>query len=397
MNLQYFLLPPLLLFSATVVVSQNIVRTLPGFSGELPLSLKLGEYVSVGDIELFYYFVESQCNPGADPLILYINGGPGCSGLNGFVYQVGPVAFNTTDYTGGLPTLLLYPHSWTKTANIIFLDAPVGTGFSYATTNQAYTTSDTLSWLNDHLDFKSNPFFLGTDSYSGIPPIIAQEIIDGNEVGEEPTLISKIVYAHRMALISDSLYEAAKTSCNGRYVDVDPQCKILQDILEPNCAFLTPKQNKEIRRSLQENSKVSSFHHITQLVMLEFQYLLSDIWTNYKSVQEALYVRPGTVKEFFRCNISLSYTVNVNNVIGYHKNLTNSGLQVLQWIKSLNISIDSDWRPWYVVKAKYTRKYTNNGYRLTYSTIKGAGHSPPEYKRKECYEMFYRWIRYYPL
>ncbi|CBI25144.3 unnamed protein product, partial [Vitis vinifera] len=190
MNLQYFLLPPLLLFSATVVVSQNIVRTLPGFSGELPFKLETG-YVSVGDIEFFYYFVESQCNPGADPLILYINGGPGCSGLNGFVYQVGPVAFNTTDYTCGLPTLLLYPHSWTKTANIIFLDAPVGTGFSYATTTQAYTTSDTLSaiqtieflknWLNDHLDFNSNPFFLGTDSYSGIlAPIIAQEIIDGN-------------------------------------------------------------------------------------------------------------------------------------------------------------------------------------------------------------------------
>ncbi|KAJ9705323.1 hypothetical protein PVL29_003387 [Vitis rotundifolia] len=350
-----------------------------------------------------------------------------------------------------------------QTANIIFLDAPVGTGFSYATTTQAYTTSDTLSaiqttgflknWLNDHPDFKSNPFFLGTDSYSGIlAPIIAQEIIDGNEVGEEPHINlkgyligcphtdttleknSRIPYAHRMALISDSLYEAAKTSCNGRYVDVEPsnaKCVeaiesillcieqiSLQNILEPNCAFLTPKQNKEIRRSLQENSRsflLPSQHTTGDAWCRNFEYLLSDIWTNYKSVQEALYVRPGTVKEFFRCNISLSYTVNVNNVVGYHKNLTNSGLQVLvfsgdhdmviphvgieQWIKSLNISIDKDWRPWYVdgQVAGYTRKYTNNGYRLTYSTIKGAGHSPPEYKRRECYEMFYRWIHYYPL
>ncbi|KAL6347616.1 hypothetical protein AAG906_026144 [Vitis piasezkii] len=384
MNLQYFLLPPLLLFSATVVVSQNIVRTLPGFSGELPFKLETG-YVSVGDIELFYYFVESQCNPGADPLILYINGDPGCSGLNGFVYQVGPVAFNTTDYTGGLPTLLLYPHSWTKTANIIFLDAPVGTGFSYATTTQAYTTSDTLSaiqtieflkkWLNDHLDFKSNPFFLGTDSYSGIlAPIIAQEIIDGNEVGEEPHINLKgylIGCPHTDTTLEKNSRIAAKTSCNGRYVDVEPSNAKCVEAIES--------------------------------ILLNFEYLLTDIWTNYKSVQEALYVRPGTVKEFFRCNISLSYTVNVNNVIGYHKNLTNSGLQVLvfsgdhdmviphggieQWIKSLNISIDNDWRPWYVdgQVAGYTRKYTNNGYRLTYSTI------------KECYEMFYRWIHYYPL
>ena len=50
-------------------------------------------YVSVGDIEFFYYFVESQGNPGADPLILYMNGGPGCSGLNGFFYQVGMPRF----------------------------------------------------------------------------------------------------------------------------------------------------------------------------------------------------------------------------------------------------------------------------------------------------------------
>ena len=53
----------------------------------------LVRYVSVGDIEFFYYFVESQGNPGADPLILYMNGGPGCSGLNGFFYQVGMPRF----------------------------------------------------------------------------------------------------------------------------------------------------------------------------------------------------------------------------------------------------------------------------------------------------------------
>ncbi|KAK7851858.1 hypothetical protein CFP56_040781 [Quercus suber] len=28
---------------------------------------------------------------------------------------------------------------------------------------------------------------------------------------------------------------------------------------------------------------------------------------------------------------------------------------------------------------------------------KGAGHSPHEYKRKECYDMFLRWIHYYPV
>ncbi|CBI25151.3 hypothetical protein VitviT2T_003714 [Vitis vinifera] len=461
MGLMYLHFLLLLLFSGKAV-SRNIVKTLPGFSGELPFKLETG-YVSVGDIEFFYYFVESQGNPGADPLILYMNGGPGCSGLNGFFYQVGPVVFNTTDYIGGLPTFLPYPHSWTKTANIIFVDAPVGTGFSYATTSQAYTTSDTLSviqtlgflrnWLNDHPDFKLNPLFIGADSYSGlIAPIIAQEIMDGNGVGEEPhinlkgyligsphtdttiELNSRIVYAHRMALISDALYEAAKTGCNGRYVDIDPsnaKCVealesislcieqvSLQDILEPKCSFISPKQNKEIRRSLRENSRsflLPSQYRTGNDWCRNFEHSLSDIWANYKSVQDALYIRPGTVEEFFRCNISLSYTENVNNVFGYHKNLTNSGLRVLvfsgdhdmviphvgieQWIKSLNISLGSDWRPWFVDGqiGGYTRKYVNKAYSLTYSTLKGAGHSPTEYRRRESYEMFYRWIHHYPL
>ncbi|KAK9286617.1 hypothetical protein L1049_015017 [Liquidambar formosana] len=452
----------LLLLSGYAVSTHYIVKTLPGFSGELPFKLETG-YVSVGDVEFFYYFVESEGNPGADPLLIYLNGGPGCSGLNGFFYQVGPLAFNITDYTGGLPRLLYYPYAWTKTANIIFLDAPVGAGFSYATTTDAYNSSDTQStaqtygfiknWLNDHPDFMANPFFIASDSYAGIiVPMLAQTIIEGNEAGEEPEVNlkgysigcghtdttmeanAKIQFAHRMALVSDGLYESAKTSCNGNYAAVDPNnAKCVEDIeainrcieqisvlhiLEPNCAFISPKPNDEMpRRFLQANTGNSllSSPKFRDLWCHNFNYLLSDIWTNYKSVQHALNVRPGAVKRFFRCNVSIAYTRDVKTVVAYHKNLTMAGLQVLvfngdhdilipnngveQWIKSLDLTIDSDWRPWFVggQVAGYTRKYTNSGYRLTYATIKGAGHSPHEYKRMECFDMFHRWIHYYPL
>ncbi|KAK9286558.1 hypothetical protein L1049_014957 [Liquidambar formosana] len=401
----------LLLLLSGNAVSHNIVKTLPGFSGELPFKLETG-YVSVGDVEFFYYFVESEGNPGADPLLLYINGGPGCSGLNGFFYQIGPLAFNITDYTGGLPQLLYMKHAWTRTASIIFIDAPVGAGFSYATTTSAYASTDTLmtaqaysfmkNWLSGHPDFMTNPFFIGSDSYAGIyVPMLAQTIIEGNEAGEEPqvnlkgysigcphtytTLESntKITFAHRMALVSDGLYWSAKRSCNGSYVDVDAnntQCVedleaislctqqiSSQHILEPNCAFLSPKPNEARDRRILEakkgNSRISS-PKFRDLWCRNFNYLLSDIWTNYKSVQAALHVRPGTVKRFFRCNVSLDYTVDVNNVVPYHKNLTVAGLQVLvfsgdhdmviphigveQWISSLDLTVDSDWRPWFI-------------------------------------------------
>ncbi|XP_050262071.1 serine carboxypeptidase-like 7 isoform X1 [Quercus robur] len=456
-----YLLLLLLVSGTRTAVSHWIVKTLPGFPGELPFKLETG-YISVGEVEFFYYFVESEGNPGADPLLLYINGGPGCSALNGFLYQIGPLKFNITDYTGGLPTLIYEPNTWTKTANVLFLDLPVGAGFSYATISEAWSASDTKvaaqayeflrNWLIEHLDFVNNPVYLGSDSYQGIvTPILAQDIINGNEAGIEPQVNIKglllgcphtnsdlqvntrIIFAHRMALISDAMYKSAKTSCNGNYTDsTNANCTVAvalisqcieqvneADILGPNCAFISPKPKEGAQGFLKENSRnfILPWSRNGDFWCKNFDYILFDVWINYRSVQDALHVRPGTVKEVFRCNITLTsvYSYNVADAIPYHKNLTNSGLQILvfsgdhdmtithiaveRWINALDLTIDTEWRPWFVdgQVAGYTRKYTNSGYRLTYATIKGAGHSPTEYKRKECYDMFHRWIHYYPL
>lgn len=43
------------------------------------------------DVELFYYFVESQGDPESDSLILWQSGGPGCTGFSGLVYEIGQV------------------------------------------------------------------------------------------------------------------------------------------------------------------------------------------------------------------------------------------------------------------------------------------------------------------
>ncbi|KAJ0011156.1 hypothetical protein Pint_33649 [Pistacia integerrima] len=503
----------LLLLSGTAF--STIVKTLPGFSGDLPFTLETG-YTSVGDVEFFYYFVESEENPAADPLLLYLNGGPGCSGLNGFLFQIGklyistllllprltkfsltfsvlssmhyiilascvyvcvlgPLKFDRKNYTSGLPTLLYEPNSWAKATNILFLDAPIGAGFSYATTLDAWNTTDTKhaqqvttflrNWLSNHTSFMANPVYIGTDSYAGInAPMIALDILDGNEAGDKPIINlkglslgcphtdtdletnAKIPFAHRMALITDELFEKANKSCNGSYAVIAPnntecveaidaidECVEMinrQNILEPDCALLSPEQaqDQKIRRYLRENTGnfIMQSPQTRDLYCHNLPYLLSVIWGNYESVQEALGVRPGTVKEFYRCNISLAYTVDINSAIPQHKELTQKGLQLLvfsgdhdmvmphngieEWIGYLDLSLDSDWRPWFIEGqvAGYTRKFDNSGYRLTYATIKarklllyililGAGHSPPEDKRKECYIMFHRWINYYPL
>ncbi|XVF61382.1 hypothetical protein PTKIN_Ptkin08bG0124700 [Pterospermum kingtungense] len=230
-------------------VSFSTINSLPGFSASLPFKLETG-YIGVGETELFYYFIESERNPAEDPLLLWLTGGPGCSTLSGLFFEIGPLRFNMVEYNGSLPTFYLNPYSWTKVSSIIFLDAPVGTGFSYSRTSQGSKTGDTKhaiscynflrKWLQSHPKFIRNRLYVAGDSYSGmIVPVVAQAISDGIEDSHIPTMNfkgylignpmtdsrfdgnSKIPYLHRMALISDELYQSAKGNCKGEYVEVD--------------------------------------------------------------------------------------------------------------------------------------------------------------------------------
>ncbi|XP_028064299.1 serine carboxypeptidase-like 15 [Camellia sinensis] len=101
------------------VVSKSLIKSLPGFPGMLPFKLETG-YIGVGeseDVQLFYYFIESERNPSDDPLMLWLTGGPGCYALSGLIYEIGtycPLAFDSGNSNGHIPTFVLNPYSWTK-------------------------------------------------------------------------------------------------------------------------------------------------------------------------------------------------------------------------------------------------------------------------------------------
>ncbi|MFS8004501.1 putative peptidase S10, serine carboxypeptidase, alpha/Beta hydrolase [Helianthus anomalus] len=248
---------------ATSSNSRSIIKNLPGFHGDLPFTLETG-YVEVGDdngIQFFYYFVESQRDPLHDPLLLYLTGGPGTPALYPFMYQIGPLTIDLERSTKNNVALELNPNSWTKAANVIFLDLPTGVGFSYATTPEASRSSDSMlalhtyeflkKWLLDHQRFRNNPLYISGISYMGIlVPVVTLEAYKGNEQGNQPQLNiqgcliisplsdkfgdfnSRLEFAHRLALISDDIYESAKESCHGNYVDKDPNNRLCWNSLQ---------------------------------------------------------------------------------------------------------------------------------------------------------------------
>ncbi|KAA0064458.1 serine carboxypeptidase-like 13 [Cucumis melo var. makuwa] len=430
----------------SAAASHWTVEFLPGFPGRLPFELETG-YVGVGDLEevqLFYYFVKSEGNPKTDPLLFWLTGGPGCSALTALAFEVGPINFKIKEYDGSLPEVILNPYSWTKKSSILFVDLPVGTGFSYGTTPQSIKTGDfsqvhhsvqfLKKWLIRHPEFLSNPFYVGGDSYSGIViPVIAQEILEGGYILGNPVTVGTtyqnfaIPFAHRMTLIPDELFESLTSSCKGEYVNIDPsnvdclrhyntyqKCisKIHKaNILLPKCSFHSPKRQEDAifdGRSLYNTPKVllDPEPSIPSLDCPAYKFLLSSYWANNDQVRKALHIRKGSIGEWTRCSDGQNYNYDIENAFPYHVNLSSKGYRSLiysgdhdmvvshldtqAWIKSLNYSIVEDWRPWFIADqvAGYTRSYANN---MTFATIKGGGHTA-EYTLKECSVIFSRWI-----
>ncbi|EMR09305.1 hypothetical protein PNEG_02265 [Pneumocystis murina B123] len=137
-------------------------------------------YISFEDKHLYYYFFESRSSPLKDPLVLWLEGGPGCSSLFGLFFTIGPSKYDQKD------NYVYYnPWSWNHRSSLIFLDQPVDVGFSYSD-NQKVSSTAHASWnfyifmilfftafpQYSHLDFH-----MAGQSYAGhYLPIFASEI-----------------------------------------------------------------------------------------------------------------------------------------------------------------------------------------------------------------------------
>jgi cathepsin A (carboxypeptidase C) len=83
-------------------------------------------WLDVGSKHIFFWYFESQDKPSEDPLLLWLTGGPGVSGMIGLAQELGPCVIN--EFGNGT---VYNEYGWSKNANIIFVDQPAGVGFSY--------------------------------------------------------------------------------------------------------------------------------------------------------------------------------------------------------------------------------------------------------------------------
>mmetsp|Transcript_33325 Transcript_33325/g.49023 ORF Transcript_33325/g.49023 Transcript_33325/m.49023 type:complete len:580 (-) Transcript_33325:378-2117(-) len=189
--------------------------------------------------EIHYWLALAETDPSSAPVVLFLNGGPGASSLIGFLTEEGPLMISAK---GGL---MENPYSWTKYANLLAIEAPIGVGYSYCSrqmdgkpcqNTDRYTASTSRAALVDFFhnkfpEFATNDFFITGESYAGVYiPTLTKEILDhtninikGIAVGDPCTdnkaqdeSMDSLWYAHKNGLVDDEVYDLLWNQCGAR-------------------------------------------------------------------------------------------------------------------------------------------------------------------------------------
>eukprot|EP01138_Halocafeteria_seosinensis_P011583 gb/GECG01011832.1/.p1 GENE.gb/GECG01011832.1/~~gb/GECG01011832.1/.p1 ORF type:complete len:450 (+),score=49.28 gb/GECG01011832.1/:1-1350(+) len=172
--------------SATVELRENDVTGLCGstnsFSGYADISEETNKHY-------FYWFFASRSNPSSDPLILWMTGGPGCSSELAVLKENGPCKV-TDDGSDTKEN----PYGWNAQANIVYIDQPAGTGFSYSDKsgydhNETQVAEDMYKFFqafyDKHPSLLKNDLFIIGESYGGhYVPATSHRVYEGNKRGE---------------------------------------------------------------------------------------------------------------------------------------------------------------------------------------------------------------------
>uniref|UniRef100_A0A672TYZ3 Carboxypeptidase n=1 Tax=Strigops habroptila TaxID=2489341 RepID=A0A672TYZ3_STRHB len=221
---------PLLLGLSRAAPRDHEVTFLPGL-GKQPSFRHFSGYLCAGPGKrLHYWFVEAQSNPQSSPLVLWLNGGPGCSSMEGFLKEHGPFLVQPDGVT-----LKYNDYAWNKIANVLYLESPAGVGFSYSD-DKKYATNDTEVAHNNYLALKDflrlfpeyckNDLYLTGESYGGIyiptlaewvmqdPSLNLKGIAVGNGLSSYEINDNSLVYfAYYHGLLGTELWKDLQTFC----------------------------------------------------------------------------------------------------------------------------------------------------------------------------------------
>ncbi|KAF4346613.1 hypothetical protein G4B88_003879 [Cannabis sativa] len=386
---------------------------------------------------MFYLFFESRQNK-KDPIVIWLTGGPGCSSELAVFYENGPfhIANNLS--------LVWNEHGWDKASNLLFVDQPTGTGFSYTSDDtdirhdEDGVSNDLYDFLQaffaEHPQYVENEFYITGESYAGhYIPAFASRVHKGNKAKEgihinfkgfaigngltNPEIQYKAYtdYALDMKLITKASYnkinkmlpaceQAIKTcgtdggdACMSSYVTCNNIFNSIMDVVD-GINVLTSMQYYDVRKKCEGD--------------LCYDFSNMERFLNQKSVRDALGV--GNI-DFVSC----SSTVYEAMVMDWMRNLEvgipallEDGIKVLvyageydlicnwlgnsRWVHAMDWSgqkqFDSSSTVPFVVDGAEAGLLKGHG-PLTFLRVHEAGHMVPMDQPKAALAMLTRWMQ----
>ncbi|XP_010533892.1 PREDICTED: serine carboxypeptidase-like 31 isoform X2 [Tarenaya hassleriana] len=403
-------------------------------------------YVTVNESNgraLFYWFFEAMDLPNDKPLVLWLNGGPGCSSVGyGATQEIGPFLVDTTG--NGLK---FNPYAWNK-ANMLFLESPVGVGFSYSNTTSDYknlgddfTANDAYvflhKWFERFPSYKKRTFYIAGESYAGkYVPELAEVIYDNNNknpslridlqgilLGNPETSDAEdwrgwVDYAWSHAVISDETHRVISRTCNFSSDDTwsNDECNLaVEEVLKQyhEIDIYSLYTSVCIGDSARSDVKAAQFQikrssKMMPRLMGGYDPCLDDyarVYYNRPDVQKALHASDGVnLRNWSICNMEIfsNWSDSKPSVLPIYEKLIAGGLRI--WVYSgdtdgrvpvlatryslsaLELPIKAAWRPWYHEKqvSGWVQEYQG----LTFATFRGAGHAVPCFKPSSSLAFF---------
>ncbi|XP_073120270.1 serine carboxypeptidase 1-like [Henckelia pumila] len=372
---------------------------------------------------LFYWLTESE-DSSTKPLVLWLNGGPGCSSIGaGAMTELGPFRVNPDG-----KTLWYNNNAWNNLANILFLESPAGVGFSYSNTSSDYVTGDKrtaadsytflINWLERFPEYKTRDFYITGESYAGhYVPQLADLILKNNKITNQTIIKLKgiaignalidsedaekgqVDFLWTHALISDEIHQGIVDNCNMSY-DANVTQVCLDYVYQADNAVgnVYPYNIYAPLCSSSSNSPpVSGFDPCSDNYV--------SVYLNTPEVQKALHANvTGIPGPWADCNFSINSNWQdwPSTILPIIKELMDSGIRV--WIYSgdidlvipvtttrysmprLGSSVKTPWYPWYNQGevGGYAVQYEN----VTFVTVRGAGHFVPSYQPERALVLF---------
>ncbi|KHN05459.1 Serine carboxypeptidase-like 34 [Glycine soja] len=368
--------------------------------------------------------------------------GPGCSSIGyGEAEELGP--FFPQD--SSTPKLKLNPYSWNNAANLLFLESPVGVGFSYTNTSSdiselgdTNTAKDShtfiIKWFRRFPQFRSHKFYISGESYAGhYVPQLSELIFDNNRNPAEKDYINfkgflignallddetdqkgMIDYAWDHAVISDGVYNNITTICNFSLpiLNQTNECNVelnkyfavykiidMYSLYTPRCFSNSSSTRKE---ALQSFSKIDGWHRKPA----GYDPCASDyteVYLNRPEVQKALHANVTKIPyPWTHCSDNITFwNDSPQSMLPVIKKLIAGGVRIWVYsgdtdgripvtstrytLRKLGLGIVEDWTPWYTSKQVGGWSIAYDG--LTFVTIRGAGHQVPTFTPKQALQL----------